>query len=132
VLDSGCCGMAGAFGFEPGDHYDVSIQCGERALLPSVRQADPETLIVTDGYSCREQIAQTTDRRALHLAQVLQMALAGSGVPREYPERLYSPNGHKSPEENGMPLRTAVLVSGGALLAGGALLWALKKKRGNS
>jgi FAD/FMN-containing dehydrogenase/Fe-S oxidoreductase len=132
VLDSGCCGMAGAFGFEVGDHYDVSIQCGERALLPSVRQADPETLIVTDGYSCREQIAQTTDRRALHLAQVLQMALAGSGVPREYPERLYSPNGHKSPEESGTPLRTAVLVSGGALLAGGALLWALKKKRGNS
>jgi FAD/FMN-containing dehydrogenase/Fe-S oxidoreductase len=75
VLASGCCGMAGAFGFERGDHYDVSIKAGERVLLPAVRAAAPETLVVADGFSCREQIAQTTDRRALHLAQLLQMAL---------------------------------------------------------
>jgi Fe-S oxidoreductase/FAD/FMN-containing dehydrogenase len=77
VLDSGCCGMAGSFGFEPGDHYDVSLKAGERVLLPAVREAPPDTLVVADGFSCREQIAQTTDRRAVHLAQVLQMALRG-------------------------------------------------------
>jgi FAD/FMN-containing dehydrogenase/Fe-S oxidoreductase len=75
ILDSGCCGMAGAFGFERGEHYDVSIKAGERVLLPAVRAASPDTLIIADGFSCREQIAQTTGRRALHLAQVLQMAL---------------------------------------------------------
>jgi Fe-S oxidoreductase len=75
VLDSGCCGMAGAFGFEPGDHYQVSIAAAERVLLPSVRAADRETLIVTNGFSCREQIAQTTGRPAMHLADVIQLAL---------------------------------------------------------
>jgi Fe-S oxidoreductase len=75
VIDSGCCGMAGAFGFERGDHYDVSIQCGERVLLPAVRAAEEETLIVTSGFSCREQISQTTDREALHVVQLLKLAL---------------------------------------------------------
>ncbi len=74
VLDSGCCGMAGAFGFEE-EHYDVSIKVGERVLLPAVRKADEDTFIIADGFSCREQIEQTTHRKALHLAQVLQMAL---------------------------------------------------------
>ncbi len=73
-LDSGCCGMAGSFGFEK-DNYNVSLAVGERVLLPAVRQATPETLIVSDGFSCREQILQTTGRRALHLAEVLQLAL---------------------------------------------------------
>ncbi len=75
VLDSGCCGMAGAFGFEKGDHYDVSIKCGERVLLPAVRQAAEHALIIADGFSCKEQIAQCTHREALHLAQVLRLAL---------------------------------------------------------
>lgn len=75
VLDSGCCGMAGSFGFEPGDHYDVSMKCGERVLLPAVREAGEDTLIVADGFSCKTQIEQATDRRALHLAQVLQLGL---------------------------------------------------------
>jgi Fe-S oxidoreductase len=75
VLDSGCCGMAGAFGFEE-NHYEVSIACGERVLLPAVRNASPETLIVADGFSCREQISQTTGREPLHLAQVLSRSLA--------------------------------------------------------
>jgi FAD/FMN-containing dehydrogenase/Fe-S oxidoreductase len=77
VLDSGCCGMAGAFGFEPGDHYQVSVSAGERVLLPAVRKADRETLIVADGFSCREQIAQSTDRRALHLAEVIRLGMRG-------------------------------------------------------
>jgi len=79
VLDSGCCGMAGAFGFEKGEHYDVSIACGERVLLPAVRAAASETLIVANGFSCREQIAQTTGRRAVHIAEVLLMALERDG-----------------------------------------------------
>ncbi|HVL76775.1 MAG TPA: heterodisulfide reductase-related iron-sulfur binding cluster, partial [Noviherbaspirillum sp.] len=76
MLDSGCCGMAGSFGFEK-DKYDVSIACGERVLLPAVRSAAEDTLIIADGFSCREQIVQTTGREPLHLAQVMRMALEG-------------------------------------------------------
>jgi Fe-S oxidoreductase len=74
VLDSGCCGMAGAFGFEAG-HYEVSLKAGERVLLPAVREASADTYIVTNGFSCREQITQTTGRRAWHLAEILARAL---------------------------------------------------------
>ena len=77
ILDSGCCGMAGAFGYEK-DHYEVSIACGERVLLPEVRAAGPEVLILADGFSCREQIVQTTGRRALHLAEVARQAARAS------------------------------------------------------
>jgi Fe-S oxidoreductase len=76
-LDSGCCGMAGAFGFER-DKYEISRAVGERVLLPAVRKAAPETLIVSDGFSCREQIAQLTGRRAFHLAEVLKLAATQS------------------------------------------------------
>jgi FAD/FMN-containing dehydrogenase/Fe-S oxidoreductase len=75
VLDSGCCGMAGSFGFEAGERYEVSMKVGDLVLLPAVREAPADALIVTSGFSCREQIAQATGRHALHLAQVLQMAL---------------------------------------------------------
>jgi FAD/FMN-containing dehydrogenase/Fe-S oxidoreductase len=76
ILDSGCCGMAGSFGFEKEkDRYEVSMKVGERVLLPAVRKASPETLIVSDGFSCRTQIEQATDRKALHMAEVLAMAL---------------------------------------------------------
>jgi FAD/FMN-containing dehydrogenase/Fe-S oxidoreductase len=74
MLDSGCCGMAGGFGFEK-DHYDISIKVGESVLLPAVRSASPETLIIADGFSCREQISQCTNRRAIHMAEVIQRAL---------------------------------------------------------
>ncbi|HEY3987755.1 MAG TPA: FAD-binding and (Fe-S)-binding domain-containing protein [Acidobacteriaceae bacterium] len=70
MLDSGCCGMAGPFGFER-DKYSVSQTLGERVLLPAVRAADRDTIIVTDGFSCREQIAQGTSRRAVHVAELL-------------------------------------------------------------
>jgi FAD/FMN-containing dehydrogenase/Fe-S oxidoreductase len=85
--DSGCCGMAGAFGFEE-EHYDVSMRIGERVLLPRVRAAARDTLIVADGFSCREQIVQGTGRRTLHLAEVLQLALRGGGaLPPQAPRR---------------------------------------------
>jgi hypothetical protein len=62
--------MAGPFGFEK-DKFSVSQAIGERVLLPAVRKASEDTLIVTDGFSCREQIFQATGKRALHLAEVL-------------------------------------------------------------
>lgn len=87
MLDSGCCGMAGSFGFEH-EHYEVSVKCGERVLLPSVRSAPKDALIIADGFSCREQIHQLTSREALHSAQVMQMALHGQGTRPiwDYPE----------------------------------------------
>jgi Fe-S oxidoreductase len=72
--DTGCCGMAGSFGYER-EKYAVSIAAGERRLLPSVRLCDEDTLIIADGFSCREQIQQATGRHALHMAEVMQMAL---------------------------------------------------------
>jgi len=81
VLDSGCCGMAGSFGFDA-DKYDVSMKIGESILLPAVRAAKTDTLIIANGYSCREQIAQGTGRHALHLAEVLQMAIRQEAASR--------------------------------------------------
>jgi Fe-S oxidoreductase len=70
VPDSGCCGLAGNFGFERG-HYEVSKAAGERVLLPAVRDAAPTTAIVADGFSCRTQITHGTSRQPVHLAQLL-------------------------------------------------------------
>jgi FAD/FMN-containing dehydrogenase/Fe-S oxidoreductase len=99
ILDSGCCGMAGSFGFKQ-EHFDTSLKIGNLVLLPAVRTASKETLIVADGFSCREQIRQLTDRRGLHLAEVLHLAMQhaierGRGIARAngyrptYPERSY-------------------------------------------
>jgi FAD/FMN-containing dehydrogenase/Fe-S oxidoreductase len=90
LLDAGCCGMAGSFGFEP-EHYDISVRIGEHRLLPIVRAASPETLLIADGFSCKTQIEQLTDRRALHTAQVIKMAMdrGPEGVPGAEPERAY-------------------------------------------
>ncbi|MGK2860065.1 MAG: (Fe-S)-binding protein, partial [Thermoanaerobaculia bacterium] len=72
--DSGCCGMAGAFGFEA-KHYDVSVAAGERVLLPAVRAASESTAVVTDGFSCREQVSQLTDRKPKHFAELVRDAM---------------------------------------------------------
>ena len=77
--EPGCCGMAGAFGFERGEHYELSVKIGEKALLPAVRAAAPDAQLIANGFSCREQISQSGGRHALHLAEVLEMALAPSG-----------------------------------------------------
>ncbi|HEV7764177.1 MAG TPA: FAD-binding and (Fe-S)-binding domain-containing protein [Thermoanaerobaculia bacterium] len=79
--DSGCCGMAGAFGFEP-RNYDLSMKIGERVLLPMVREADEDTLIIANGFSCREQIEQATGRKTLHFAEVLKLAYDAAESPR--------------------------------------------------
>jgi Fe-S oxidoreductase len=75
IPEPGCCGMAGSFGFEAGERYDLSAKIGERALLPAVRGAPEDALVIADGFSCRYQIAEGTGRRPLHLAEVLQLAL---------------------------------------------------------
>ncbi|HWS17351.1 MAG TPA: FAD-linked oxidase C-terminal domain-containing protein, partial [Candidatus Elarobacter sp.] len=93
VLDSGCCGMAGSFGFEA-DKYDVSVKIGERVLLPAARSAAADTLIITDGFSCYQQIESLTGRKALHITEVLQMALSETPNPllkhAHYSEQLTS------------------------------------------
>ena len=72
--DSGCCGMAGSFGYEAGEKYRVSQQVGERVILPRVRDTSDSTLVIADGFSCRHQIEEGAQRKPLHLAQVLRMA----------------------------------------------------------
>ncbi|WP_141727873.1 (Fe-S)-binding protein, partial [Thermogemmatispora onikobensis] len=127
VPDAGCCGMAGAFGFEA-QHAALSRQVGERLLLPTVRATRPETLVVADGFSCREQIAQTTPRRALHLAEVLQLALRlpANGRLGPYPERaaIFAPPLPAARRRLG----NALALTSSALLAVGTLL--LLRRRG--
>jgi FAD/FMN-containing dehydrogenase/Fe-S oxidoreductase len=85
VLEAGCCGMAGSFGYEK-DKYEVSVAAGERVLLPRVRDAARTAFVLADGFSCKSQIEQRTDRRALHLAEVLKIAKDGWDGS-DYPER---------------------------------------------
>ncbi|HYL81494.1 MAG TPA: hypothetical protein VEU07_11820, partial [Candidatus Acidoferrum sp.] len=73
-VDSGCCGMAGSFGYEK-EHYDLSLAIGSRRLFPTIRAKGPEYEIVAAGISCRQQIAHGTGRRARHLVEVLADAL---------------------------------------------------------
>jgi Fe-S oxidoreductase len=80
VIESSCCGMAGAFGYEA-EHYDVSMRMAERSLLPAVRSAPADALIVADGTSCRHQIHDGSGREAVHVARVLASALAPAGNP---------------------------------------------------
>jgi len=75
LTNAGCCGMAGSFGYEAGERYEMSMQIGERVLLPAVRAAEEDTILVADGFSCRTQIAAGAGRRALHTAEVLQRGL---------------------------------------------------------
>jgi FAD/FMN-containing dehydrogenase/Fe-S oxidoreductase len=79
LLDDGCCGLAGSFGFERGK-YDVSMAIGELVLLPAVREAEAETLILADGFSCSEQILHGTRRTAMHLAEAIALALDNGGA----------------------------------------------------
>ncbi|HYZ17105.1 MAG TPA: FAD-linked oxidase C-terminal domain-containing protein, partial [Candidatus Acidoferrum sp.] len=77
-IESSCCGMAGSFGYEP-QHYEISMKMAERSLLPAVRAAKPETLVVADGMSCKHQIAHGTGRHSLHVAEVYAAALHQEG-----------------------------------------------------
>ena len=86
LLDSGCCGMAGPFGFEK-DKFSVSQALAERVLLPAIRSASAETILVSDGFSCREQIKQNTPRQAVHLAEVLAGKISHSENAMTVPPR---------------------------------------------
>ncbi|HEX9052413.1 MAG TPA: FAD-linked oxidase C-terminal domain-containing protein, partial [Anaeromyxobacter sp.] len=112
--DSGCCGMAGSFGFERGAHYAVSVAAGERGILPAVRRAPKDALVLADGFSCREQIAQGSDRRGLHLAEVLALARRG-GAMGPYPER------RAAGRLPALPLRARLARAAAQALAVGAI-----------
>jgi FAD/FMN-containing dehydrogenase/Fe-S oxidoreductase len=122
----GCCGMAGSFGFEH-DKYDISMAIGELELLPAVRQAPPDWLIIADGFSCREQIAQGTPRQALHLAEVLQMAINGEGKldAGPYPETAVT----RQREAGVVQSMKRAGIGLAAVAAGGALLWGFSGRR---
>jgi Fe-S oxidoreductase len=125
--ETGCCGMAGAFGYEKAnDHYEVSVACGERVLLPEVRRAEEEDIVIADGFSCSEQIEQSTHRQALHIAQVLDLA-TGEGLPAGAPER-------PSAERRERALRASVRRAGlGMAMIGAAVLafgWWSRRWRG--
>ena len=121
----GCCGMAGSFGFEH-DKYEISAAIGEMELLPAVRRAPADWLIIADGFSCREQIAQGSDRHALHLAEVLQMALAGDEKDlAPYPESVGVRKRNAEVEAS----MTRAALGLGALAAGGLLLWTMSRNR---
>jgi hypothetical protein len=136
--DTGCCGLAGSFGYEA-RHYDLSMKIGERVLLPEVRGADPTTIVVTDGFSCRSQIAQGTDRRALHLAEVLSLIgrgevggearsesrgeLGAAGATR-YPEWLIA---RSRARLGAVPVTIAAFSA--LALAGGVAWWARTRRR---
>jgi FAD/FMN-containing dehydrogenase/Fe-S oxidoreductase len=126
VPDSGCCGMAGAFGYEEGSHYDVSIKAGERVLLPAIRNTPDDHLIIADGFSCREQIHQETDRHAMHFAEVVQLALhQGPTGPSGRPEAQLR-------EQSQREYRKAALRAGAYLAVGaaftGALIYTLRHR----
>ncbi|MFJ9741439.1 FAD-binding and (Fe-S)-binding domain-containing protein [Streptomyces sp. NPDC101166] len=119
VLDAGCCGLAGNFGFEKG-HYEVSMACAEAGLLPAVREADDSTLVLADGFSCRTQVEQAgTGRAPLHLAEVLAAALRGQDAR---PERPTAPGPRAL-----RPLALAAFAGGAAL---GAVAVAVARGRG--
>lgn len=117
--EPGCCGMAGSFGFERGRHYEVSQACGERALLPAVREAEAQTLLIANGFSCQQQIGQGTGRRPQHLAEVMQMALRRNGRLPQPPAQ-----SDRQPRQSLVSQRTGMFLAAGAMLAlGGWLLF---------
>jgi FAD/FMN-containing dehydrogenase/Fe-S oxidoreductase len=125
-LQGGCCGLAGSWGFEKGK-YDISLECGEQALLPAVREADPETLIVADGFSCKTQIEHArTGRRALHVAEVMRLARESGpdGPARGKPEKGSGRRRRPLPPRSKRLARTALpaLLASGAAAVGAQLL----------
>ncbi len=123
--NNGCCGMAGSFGFEKGEKYEMSVAVGEYELLPKVRSAERDTIIVAEGFSCREQIAQETDRQALHPAELVQMAMheGPDGPDGRLPEQ------HRVDRRNAAVrrsmLKAATVLAG--LAIGGFLLWRVSR-----
>ncbi len=117
IPEPGCCGLAGSFGFEAG-HYDISMAIGERNLLPAVRRAGPDTLLIADGFSCQTQIEQGSGRRPLHLAEVIRRGLRPAAE---------LPDGRPARRRSAAPVALAA-----GLAAGGLALWALSRRRAHA
>jgi Fe-S oxidoreductase len=119
-LKGGCCGLAGSWGFEKGK-YQISMDCGEQALLPAVRKADQQTVVVADGFSCKTQIEDAgTGRRALHVAELMKLAREGG---RQALRGAQPPEGLLDERRPAPGIGRRVLRSGGpvaALAAAGA------------
>src|SRR5699024_9784187 len=115
VLDEGCCGLAGNFGFER-EHYDLSMSVGEYGVLPAVRDADPDALILADGFSCRTQIEHgTTGRHPVHLAEVMADALP---EPAESERHRESDKGPRPLPEGALLFTTLTLAAVAATTLG--------------
>jgi Fe-S oxidoreductase len=111
ILDTGCCGMAGSFGYHAGEHYDVSVAVAEHSLLPKLAETAPDVLVVADGFSCRGQIEQLAGRESLHVAQIVQRALREAG--RTGPEKVEAPPPRRS--------RLPVVLAAAAVAVAGAV-----------
>jgi FAD/FMN-containing dehydrogenase/Fe-S oxidoreductase len=123
-VSGGCCGLAGSWGFEQG-HHEISMECGEQALLPAVRDADRDTLVIANGFSCKTQIEQSdASRNALHVAQVIKMARehGPDGYQAGPPEKPYYEVKPPAPARRravrvGAPVAAAAVVALGAIAA---------------
>jgi Fe-S oxidoreductase len=127
-LKGGCCGLAGSWGFE-GGKYDISMDCGEQALLPAVRDADEDCLVVADGFSCKTQIKDArTGRQALHLAEVMKAARDGDArAGSRRPERRAA-TGRPTPPVRVRAVRVGV-VAVVTSAAAAACTWAARRGR---
>ena len=135
--DAGCCGMAGSFGYEAGERYRVSVKAGERTLLPAVRDAASDTLIIADGFSCRGQISAGTGRRPLHLAQVLRLAIREGrlGPAQSPPESAVPPttpgesdgDGTEAAIRSGKKAWLIGAAAGTAVTAAAGAVWRLRE-----
>jgi hypothetical protein len=124
-VSGGCCGLAGSWGFESGK-LDISMDCGEQALLPAVREAGQDTIVVANGFSCKTQIEQAdTGRRALHVAQVMKLARehGSKGHTPGPPEEPYYANRPSAPPRLRRRRRAALAAGGAAIAVGGAAVW---------
>lgn len=115
----GCCGQAGSFGYEP-HHYDVSMKIAEDVLFPAVRRAPHYTLVIADGFSCRDQIRHGTGRWAMHPAEVMAMAIEARGEAEPLEERRYL-------DPAAQPDAKQAAVALGIAAAAGLLLWATRR-----
>jgi len=128
-FDSGCCGLAGNFGFQPG-HLQVSVDCAERVLLPRLRESAVDTVVVADGFSCRTQIHQLDSggREGVHLAEVLAAALHDDPAPPgQPPERAYGRRPTQPPAAASLATLAAGAAAVTALAAGAAAATALAR-----
>ena len=130
-VSGGCRGLAGSWGFEQG-HHDISLECGEQALLPAVRRAARDTLVIANGFSCKTQIEQGgTDRRALHVAQAIKMARehGAHGYLTGPPEQPYYEAKPRAPARRRALRVTAVGLAAPGLLAAPGMIVKLRRAR---